>query len=291
MYRLRLVFVVCLFGRLWWRPFVQMHAVQGAMPIACVCGTLPCGPDSLTCLASASCNHTVAATVCSPSSRYGLLCLFRSPALLRSSGSPLMALAFALVVVHIVSLASTFVQLLQGKPAPRFVRPALDCFCALWCHVLVPCTVRLCPPRLLTAPHIVLQQHLSGTTLTAVLALARVMTHIAVQMRTLPPRLEPQSHELNVRAARVPAGVHVRLPFTDYALCLPWVRLRFPFDACVATARHCRVASRRCRLPVNRRTCHARRRWLLYFHTPAEAVCADRHVPLVATWLAVRYAS
>ena len=48
----------------------QMHAVQGAMPVACVCGTLSCGPDSLTCLASASCNHTVAATVCSPSSRY-----------------------------------------------------------------------------------------------------------------------------------------------------------------------------------------------------------------------------
>ena len=212
LYRLRLVFVVCLFGRLWWRPFVQMHAVQGAMPIACVCGTLPCGPDSLTCLASASCNHTVAATVCSPSSRYGLLCLFRSPALLRSSGSPLMALAFALVVVHIVSLASTFVQLLQGKPAPRFVRPALDCFCALWCHVLVPCTVRLCPPRLLTAPHIVLQQHLSGTTLTAVLALARVMTHIAVQMRTLPPRLEPQSHELNVRARRSEKLMHGRVP-------------------------------------------------------------------------------
>ena len=98
------------------------------------------------------------------------------------------------------------------------------------------------PPRLLTAPHIVLQQHLSGTTPAAVLALASVVTCIAVQMKTLPPRLEAQSRELNVRAARVPAAVHVRLPFTDHTLCLPWVRLRFPFDACAATARHCRVA-------------------------------------------------
>ena len=37
---------------------------------ACACATLPCDPDSLT---SLLCNHTVAATVCNPSSRYDLL--------------------------------------------------------------------------------------------------------------------------------------------------------------------------------------------------------------------------
>ena len=42
----------------------------------CVYATLSCDPDPLTSLAPASCNHTVAATVCSPYSRYGLLCVF-----------------------------------------------------------------------------------------------------------------------------------------------------------------------------------------------------------------------
>ena len=50
---------------------------------ACVCATLSYGPDSLTSFALSSCNHTAAATVCTPSSRYGLLCGFRSPAVLR----------------------------------------------------------------------------------------------------------------------------------------------------------------------------------------------------------------
>ena len=85
----------------WKRAQSQMDVINGARtPLdvaACLRVPLSCGPDSLTSLASASCNHTVAATVCSPSSRYGLLCLFRSPALLRSSDSPLLALALPLL--------------------------------------------------------------------------------------------------------------------------------------------------------------------------------------------------
>ena len=61
---------------------------------------------------------------------------------------------------------------------------------------------------------------------------------IAVQMKTLPARLGQQSHQLSVRAAHVPPLHAIIAHRSHCSVCLPWVRLRFPFDAC----RHCRAA-------------------------------------------------
>ena len=61
---------------------------------------------------------------------------------------------------------------------------------------------------------------------------------IAFQMKTLPARLGQQSHQLSVRAAHVPPLHAIIAHRSHCSVCLPWVRLRFPFDAC----RHCRAA-------------------------------------------------